>query len=202
MTTARMGRRKRLSWFRDYLPEGQLILDASVIINLLGCGAASDVFSALPLPCLVEEKVLGEISRHPIPGLCHAKGLQALEASGFIVRTKMNDDEYGRFLSLVQAPLGQRLDAGESATLVVAQGRALSVVIDENKARSYVSSCFPEVATVSTLRLFISATFRLGHDVAFLQSLLGLARSHARMGVPKDEKSLLNDVLRAGAVEP
>ncbi|NGZ85909.1 hypothetical protein [Duganella aceris] len=48
----------------------------------------------------------------------------------------MSDEEYERYLSIVQAPLGQRLDAGESATIAVAEARQLVAVIDENKARS------------------------------------------------------------------
>ena len=184
-----------MNWFRDHLPEGQLVLDASVLINLLGCGAATEVFGTLKLPCLVEEKVFGEILRHPIHGLCHVKELQALQDSGFIVRARMERQEYARFLSLIQAPLGQRLDAGESATLVVAQQRSLPAVIDENKARSYVRSQMPQVAIVSTLRLLISATVRLGRDVSYLQGLVNTARQNAKMGIPKDERQLLVDIL-------
>lgn len=184
-----------MSWFRDHMPNGQLVLDASVLINLLGCCAAAEVFSTLDLPCIVEDKVFGEISRHPIPGLCHIEELQALQNAGLIERVRMGEEEYSNFLSLIQAPLGQRLDAGESATLVVAQQRALSVVIDENKARSYIRSNMPQVAAVSTLKLLISATVRLGKDAAYLQELVAAARKNSRMGVPKDEKQLLVDVL-------
>jgi predicted nucleic acid-binding protein len=185
-----------LNWFRDHLPEGRLVLDASALINLLGCGVTNEVFEALKLPCLVEEKVLGEISRHPVAGLCHVDELQALVASGLMERTRMDAREYVRFLALIQAPLGQRLDAGESATVVVAEGRGLSAVIDENKARSYVSSRLPQVAMVSTLKLLISATVRLGYGIPYLQNLVQSSRQHARMGVPKCEKQLLAEVLR------
>lgn len=190
-----MERRSRLNWFRDYLPEGQLVLDASVLINMLACGATNEVFSALPGPCLVEEKVFGEISRHPIPGLCHLSALQSLASSGFIAQASMDDEEYAHFLSLIQAPLGKRLDAGESATLAVASARGLSVVIDENKGRAYVANHFPQVAVVSSLQLFISATIRLGRDVAYLQERLNAARDHARMGVPRGERLLLTEII-------
>lgn len=186
-----------MNWFRDYLPEGQLVLDASVLINLLACGAANEVFSALSGPCLVEEKVFGEISRHPISGLCHVGALQSLASSGFIKQTSMEAEEYAHFLSLIQAPLGQRLDAGESATLAVAKGRGLSVVIDENKGRTYVAKNFPQVVVVSSLKLLISATVRLRRDVSYLQDRLNAARDHARMGVPRDEKLLFAEVTLA-----
>lgn len=184
-----------MTWFRDHLPAGQLILDASAIINILACGATRDVFRTLTHPCLVEEKVLGEIKRHPIPGLCHSKELQELEAAGFIVPARMDDVEYRKFLTLVQAPLGQRLDVGESATLVVADRRGLAAVIDENKARSYSRVNFPTLDMVSTLSLLISTAARSGKDISYLQGLVNSALKHARMGVPKEEKSILNAVL-------
>ncbi|WP_146013969.1 hypothetical protein [Trinickia dabaoshanensis] len=187
-----------MSWFRDHLPDGKLILDASVLINLLGCRAAAEVFSVLEPPCLVEDKVFGEISRHPVPGLCHVEELQALQDAGFIERVRMEKQEYSKYLELIQAPLGQRLDVGESATLAVAQQRALSVVIDENKARSFVRSQMSQLTMVSTLSMLISATVRLGKDVAHLQRLVMAARENAKMGVPKDERDLLSEVLASG----
>lgn len=189
---------KRLSWFRDHLPDGKLILDTSVLINLLGCRAAAEVFSALEPPCMVEDKVFGEISRHPVPGLCHVEELQALQDAGFIERVRMEKQEYSKYLELIQAPLGQRLDVGESATLAVAQQRALTVVIDENKARSFVRSRMSQLTVVSTLSMLISVTVRLGKDVAHLQRLVMAARENARMGVPKDERDLLSEVLASG----
>lgn len=184
-----------MNWFRDHIPHEALVLDASVLINLLACGATTEIFGALSGPCLVEEKVFGEISRHPIPGLCHIAALQTLVASGFIELVRMDEGEYAHFLSLVQAPLGKRLDAGESATLTIAESRRLAVVIDENKGRAYAAKHLSDVVFISSLKLFISATVRLGRDRAFLLTLVKAARGHARMGVPRDEKQLLVDVL-------
>lgn len=186
----------RLSWFRDYLPAGSLVLDTSVILNVLGCGAVEVVLGAIGGPCLVEERVLGEIQRHPVPGLCHLEELDALMQSGLLARVAMSEVEYRRFLSLVQAPLGQRLDVGESATLAVAYARNHAIVMDENKGRRYVAERLPTVPMVSSLKLFISAAFRLGRSRAFLQETVESARSTARMAVPRTERELLLDVLR------
>lgn len=179
-----------LNWFRDYLPPGQLVLDASALINLLACGETNEVFNALPRPCLVEEKVFQEISRHPVAGLCHIAALESLTLAGHIEQIRMSDEEYSHFLGMVQAPLGQRLDAGESATLSVAKRRQLVVVIDENKGRTYVTQQMPTVPYVSSLKLLISASFRCGRDQQFLLDLMGNARENARMGIAKDEKQL------------
>ena len=184
-----------MSWFRDYLPDRQLVLDASALINLLGCGAAGDVFKAQTGPCLLEERVIAEIRRHPIPGLCHEKALSELEESGFVGRTKMDVTEYSHFLSLVQAPLGQRLDSGESASLAVAHNRSLTVVLDENKARSFTANHLPRVTYVSTLCLFVSAAVRSGWSRSRLRELVTSARVNARMGVPREEGGLLATVI-------
>lgn len=189
-----------MNWFRDHLPRDQLALDASVLINLLGCGVANDVFGSLGGPCMVEEKVLGEISRHPVVGLCHVEALRSLKAMGFIEQTRMDADEYTHFLTLIQTPLGKRLDAGESATFAVARSRQFAMVIDENKARKYVACHAPQVKIVSSLKLFISATVRLGRDISFLQTTLNAARHHARMAIPRDEESLFADVIAARCV--
>lgn len=185
-----------MSWFRDHLPDGQLALDTSVLLNVLGCGAIEDVLGALGGPCLVEDKVLGEIQRHPVPGLCHLTELEALMKSGHLTRVTMTDVEYTHYLSMVQAPLGQRLDVGESATLAIAHSRNHGVVMDENKGRRYLAENFPSLAVVSSLTLFISATVRLGRDRAFLREVVDSARRTARMAVPKSERELLAQVLR------
>lgn len=185
-----------MSWFRDHLPAGQLALDTSVLLNVLGCGAIEDVLGGLGGPCLVEDKVLGEMQRHPVPGLCHLTELEALMKSGHLARVTMSGMEYVHFLSMVQAPLGRRLDVGESATLAIAHSRGHGVVMDENKGRRYVADHFPAIPVVSSLMLFISATARLGRDRTFLRGVVDSARRTARMAVPKSERDLLLDVLR------
>jgi predicted nucleic acid-binding protein len=190
-----------LTWFRDYLPPGQLVLDASVLINLLACGETSDVFNALPKPCFVEEKVFQEISRHPVPGLCHLAALENLTFTGCIEKIRMNDEEYSHFIALVQAPLGQRLDAGESATLSVAKNRGLVVVIDENKGRSYAARNMPAVPYISSLKLLISATVRSGKDHSFLRNLIAATRENARMGIAKDERQLYAEITAMSDVD-
>jgi predicted nucleic acid-binding protein len=185
-----------LNWFRDHLPASRLVLDTSVLLNLLGCGATQDVFAGLPRPCLVEEKVLGEVRRHPVPGLCHVEAIEALRDCGHVELVSMSDAEYAHFLSMIQAPLGVRLDAGESATLAVAHARGHAVVMDENKGRRYVADRFPGMQVVSSLVLFISATVRLGRDADFLRTVAGTARDSARMAVPRSERELLAEVMR------
>jgi len=184
-----------LDWFRDYLPNGQLVLDSSAFINLLGSGSPSEILSALPQPCLLEDKVVGEILKHPIPGLSHQGVLDSLVEVGVVAKLSMSVVEYEHFLLLVQAPLGQRLDEGESATLAVASNREMAVVMDERKGRNYAAANFPNVQVISSLKLFISAAARRDMDIQLLRTLLASAKRHARMSVPKSELPLLLEAM-------
>lgn len=157
----------------------------------MGCGVPSAVLRSVGDVSFVEEKVVGEIKRHPIPGICHELELEGLVSAGLIQRTRMDGKEYEFYLALVQAPLGERLGSGESASLAVAQSRGLTVILDENKGRSFVANRFPEIDTVSSLSLLVSAAARSGWSQSDLREVVSAARTHARMGVPRDEKALL-----------
>ena len=104
----------------DHLPKGNAVLDASVIINLLGCGEPARVLSALGCPCIVETRTLREIQRHPEPGRSHETILQDLVSRELLVVVRMTDEEYENYLGYVQGPLASRLDDGESAAIAIA----------------------------------------------------------------------------------
>lgn len=184
-----------MRWLRDYLPPKPLVLDASALINILGCGATEKVFKSFGFPCLVEERVLAEITRHPVPGLSHLKAIDALIQSGCVEVTSMDAQEYELFISMVQAPLSKRLGAGESAALAVASRRALPLVLDDNKARAVRAAMLSNVEAVSSLKLLISASARDNWEQLFLRDVLNNALTVSRMGVPNDEKALLREVL-------
>lgn len=184
-----------MNWLRDYLPPKALVLDSSALINILGCGAAEQVFSSLRFPCLVEEKVLAEITRHPVPGFSHVEAMDALVQSARIEPCRMDAREYAIFISMSQALLAKRLGAGESAALAVASHRNLAAVLDDNKARSVRATLFPNLETISSLKLLLSASARLGWSRGFLGEVIGAALKNSRMGVPRDEKALLLEVL-------
>ena len=184
-----------MSWLRDYLPRKPLVLDASALINILGCGATEPVFKSLKFPCLVEDRVLEEITRHPVPGLSHVNAVEALIQSASIELCSMDAQEYELFLTMAQAPLQRRLGAGESAALAVASRRGLPIVLDDNKARAVRAAILPDVEAISSLKLLVSASARLRWKKLFLRDVLNNALTVSRMGVPKGEKALLREVL-------
>lgn len=185
-----------MTWLSDYLPRGGLVLDASVVINLLGSGEAIDLLRGLGHPCLIEQKTLEEVWRHPIPGHNLASVLTALQADGTLQEKRMTEAEYDTFVSLVHAPLGVRLDDGESAAIAIV-ARGAGIVLDEKRARKRIAEAWPGVAVVSSLRLMVSSAHRQSWPEARLTRAVQMARTHSRMGVPKDDSTLLTRILES-----
>jgi predicted nucleic acid-binding protein len=178
----------------DYLPLRPLVLDASAIINLLGCGDMPGVLKALGVVCLVEEKTLGEVERHPVPGHDHRPVIRALLQTGALKVERMSGPEYEIYISLVQGNLAGRLDDGESAAIALAS-RGFPVVIDENKARRVLAQRFPGTPFCSTFRLLLTAGQRASWPLEAVQHLVLSARRHARMGVPREERAQLQNLM-------
>ena len=186
-----------MSCLSDYLPAGPVVLDASVIINLLGCGEMHDVLIALGVQALVEERTLEEIRRHPVPGLDHRSELDGLQQNGRLVVERMTDHDYEVFLRLTTGSRASRLDVGESAAITLALGRGHTVILDENKARLIVARDFAQLAVVSTFRMLLTAGYRGGWSAARVQRQLIRARQQARMAVPRDEADEFSVLLDA-----
>lgn len=186
-----------LTLLNDYLPSGLVVLDASVLINLLGCRECVAVLEGLRTKCLMEERTLKEVRKHPIPGCDHAEPLRTLISSGTLEEVRMTAEEYETYLTFVSGPLGTRLDDGESAALAIS-GRASSIVLDERKARRRAAgdAKVPKgLAVASTLQLMLTSGHRQAWSIQKVRDLVAAARENARMGVPKEEATLLDELL-------
>ena len=186
-----------LTLLNDYLRRGVVILDASVLINLLGCGECVAVLEGLGEKCLMEARTLKEVRKHPIPGFDHAQILRALFSSGTLEEVRMTDVEYEKYLTFVSGPLGTRLDDGESAALAIT-GRASSIVLDERKARRRAAGdplIAHSMTVASTLQLMLTSGHRQSWSVQKVRDLVASARKSARMGVPKEDLALLEVLL-------
>lgn len=183
-----------MTLLNDYLPSGATILDASVLINLLGCGQCLGVLEGLGEKCLMEERTLKEVCRHPIPGCDHIAEVRALLSSGTLEEVRMTEEEYETYLMFVSGPVGARLDDGESAALAIS-GRGSSIVLDERKARRRAAVDAKNVAVISTLRLMLTSGYRQAWSIQKVHDLVSAARQNSRMGVPKEDISLLEKLL-------
>ena len=186
-----------MTLLNDYLPSGLVVLDASVLINLLGCRECVAVLEGLRTKCLMEERTLKEVRKHPIPGCDHAEPLHALLSSGTLEEVRMTAEEYETYLTFVSGPLGTRLDDGESAALAISS-RASSIVLDERKARRRAAEdakVSKNLTVASTLRLMLTSGQRQAWTTQKVRDLVTEARKSARMGVPKEDTALLHELL-------
>jgi predicted nucleic acid-binding protein len=188
-----------LNLLSDHLPPGRPVLDASVIINLLGTKEPVAVLEALGRKSIVEQRTLREVLRHPIPGLPIEPVLVELKARDLLEEVRMTDEEYEVYLTYVSPPLGSRLDDGESAALAVA-ARGACVVIDERKARRRAAEETPSIVVVSSLKLFLTSAHRAGWDVFRAKQLVEEAVQNSRMSVPREDASFLVKLLGTRAV--
>jgi predicted nucleic acid-binding protein len=183
-----------LTLLHDYLPRGVVVLDASVLINLLGCGECVAVLEGLRETCLMEVRTLKEVRKHPIPGRDHVGPLRALFSSGTLEEVRMTEEEYETYLTFVSGPLGTRLDDGESAALAIS-GRASTIVLDERKARRRAAEVIKDATVASTLKLMLTSGHRQAWSIQKVRELVAASRQNSRMGVPKEDMPLLDELL-------
>lgn len=181
-----------MSLLRNYLPVGPLVLDASAIINILGCGFTDEVFRGLSRECIIEERALEELRRHPVPGQSHTAVVADLQNAGLLRVERMTDAEYLAYLDLIQGALSSRLGSGESASIATAVSRGYAIVLDDGKARRVFGARLDKTPCISTLKLLFSVAFLMGWGHSRLADAVASARAHARLGVPKEDRDLLS----------
>jgi predicted nucleic acid-binding protein len=169
----------------------RFVLDASVIINLLGCGHASDILAAIRSPFLVEERTLMEIQRHPISGRSHIDELAALKAAGLLQLHRMSDEAYALYLDLIDDSSPACLGDGESAAIATAATLGYRVALDDRKARKILAKRFPQITPVTTVGLFFAASMQNSYIETTMPKIIESAVRHSRMAILKEERHLI-----------
>jgi predicted nucleic acid-binding protein len=170
----------------DPAESGGLVLDTSVLINLLATEAMAPILGALAVPCYAPEQVITEVRRHPVTGETFSADSHPLRGtSAGIAILSLADAELDLFLGIVGAPAGDALGDGEAAAIAVAASRGLDLVIDDRKARRILRERFGQVRTYWTVDLLrahpvVTALGRSRADERF-----ATARRFGRMHVPR-----------------
>lgn len=165
-----------------------LVVDASVIVNLLGTGMPAQLLRSLGMRVLIAAEAFGEVRRHPILGEPIGPVMAALASDGLIEQVQLGSQGRVYFLELVANDLSGGLDDGEASTIAAAleHSKDAVVVIDEKKAARVLSERWPERRCVSTVTLLSQPCIRSDlSDQAFADAVFS-ALKHARMRVPAD----------------
>lgn len=192
-----VGKVKRLNLPSDLLPRSPLVLDASVIFNILATGFAADIIDAIGQPCLVEMRTRREVKRHPRPDAANGDPLEPLLVCGALQIATMSSTAYRFYLGLVSGDSAAALGDGESAAIALAADANHAVALDDAKARAIRSRQAPHVTTVSSLALIVGAAQASRWAEGKLRQAISDARKYARMGIVVSERAFFRDVTDA-----
>lgn len=169
-----------------------VVLDTSVLLNVLGSDEEIAVLTALSVNCMIVTTTSREVLHHPLRTTKGDRPLDALLDLGVLHKIDLPASAHHRFLELV-GPVGN-LDDGEAAALAAGEALGLAVAIDERKGRRVASQLLPSLELLSSSGIFRSeAVVRaLGPRLAdaLFSSLL-----HARMRVQPEDEAWVHDVL-------
>ena len=173
--------------------DAALVLDTSAVINILGCGRSELLLRSLGRQCVVEERVLAELTHHPIPLNDAKTEIEHLKHEGLITVDQMSDEDYEVFLEIAAASGRPGLGIGESAAIALAANPKTrhSLVLDDRKARKQIAAKFPAIEVISSVRLLLEAGRTGGLSLGETRDLFVAAIDNASMCVLKEERDLV-----------
>jgi predicted nucleic acid-binding protein len=141
--------------FSSFLTEEdcQLVLDSSVVINVLATGYAPAILKALAVPVVVTDYVVGEIEKGTASGGAESGLLNELIADNVVRMAQIEATALQTFYGLVSGTVSVSLGDGEAATLAFAHGSNSSAIIDERKATRIAGERFGTLRLATTIDL-------------------------------------------------
>ncbi len=173
----------------------RLVIDASVLINILGTGCPVDVLECLCRVFSIDEIALREVDIDPSTRGSSEDILATLQRKGLLEVIRMGDEAYDRFLGFTAAQPPDDLDDGEAATLAHAACGQYVAVIDERKATRIANLHIPEIPVLNSIDLLAAPELlnQLGKDK--VSDVIYRALRDARMRVPPRVRRWIADLL-------
>ncbi|WP_296278005.1 hypothetical protein [Pseudomonas sp. UBA7530] len=160
-----------------------LVLDASVIINLLATGHANTILQALAVPLYVTDYVVREIEQGAVNGRPEPALLAELISNQVLIIKELTGTALEDFFGMVSGHTSSSLGDGEAATLALAYRNGFSAAIDEKKATRIAEERFEALQLGTTVDILASPQVQrlLGREALATAILRALQR--ARMQV-------------------
>lgn len=160
-----------------------IVLDASVIINLLATGHANTILQALAVPLYVTDYVVREIEQGAVNGRPEPALLAELISKQVLVVKELTGTALENFFGMVSGHTSSSLGDGEAATLALADRNGFSAAIDEKKATRIAEERFEALKLITTVDILASLPVQdsLGREALSTAILQALKR--ARMQV-------------------
>ena len=160
-----------------------LVLDASVIINLLATGHANTILQALAVPLYITDNVVREIEQGAVNGRPEPALLAELISNQALIVKELTGTALEDFFGMVSGHTSSSLGDGEAATLALAYRNGFSAAIDEKKATRIAAERFETLKLVTTVDILAAPSVQgaLRKDALTSATLRALQR--ARMQV-------------------
>jgi predicted nucleic acid-binding protein len=166
-----------------------LMVDASVLINILGTGRSEIILRALDRTVKIDEIALGEVTIDPFTMKSPTVILGNLREMNLIETVSLSKDAYEIFIGLTGSDPPDDLGDGESATLAQAVSCKCTAVIDERKATRIAKTQFPNVVLLNSLDLLAAPEMFETHQREMVAEVIYQALRNARMRVRQTERA-------------
>ena len=175
--------------------DNTLVLDASVIINLLATGHARVILRAVPAAIVVTDNVVREIGQGAINGRAEPKQLLELIQDQILKSEELSGVALQHFFDLVSGSTATSLGDGEAATLALAHSNGFTAVIDEKKATQISSQRFETLRLITTVDILAYEPVRISIGDKALAVATLQALKHARMQVRDSQFDWIEKVI-------
>lgn len=160
--------------------ERVLVLDASVLINLIGSGYSERILAALSVPVTVSDYAANEILDG---GHDDAVVMQGLLDGGLLARAPMTSAGSSLFEDLVSGATQESLGDGEAATIAIASDMGAVAVIDEKQGWRIANGRLAGLQLATTVDILALRSVRITLGENALCEAVHLALVRARMQV-------------------
>ncbi|WPB77101.1 hypothetical protein KYC5002_50005 [Archangium violaceum] len=174
-----------------------VVLDASVLINLVATDIADAILAAMGRPCVVTDDALREVKRCPRGRSNGEHPAASLLASSRLQEVLLSDAERELFFGLVGAAPPDDLDDGEAASIACAHFRNGIIVLDERKARRIAREQFPSLLVLSSVDLFVNALESGVVELVLMRQAVRDAMHYSRMRVLAEQKPWVASLIDA-----
>ncbi len=135
-------------------PNIPLIVDTSVIINLVASGIPEQILANISNPIYIVDAVLPELNSGNCKGRRDAEVLGKLLRDNIVSCVSLNDQAWEQFGQMVSGRAKTSLDDGEAATLAYCAIHNTVPVIDERKANNFCKENYQYLKPISSAAMF------------------------------------------------
>lgn len=163
-----------------------LILDTSVVINLLGTGRPRLILQHLSVKAHVPQAVLQEILREP--EIKTDASIESLIREDVISVPAVTDEIYETALTLIAARHPDDLGDGEAYAIAHTVHASAAIGIDDRKGRRVLNARWPRLRQHLSIDLIAVASKQAGLSTAQHADLVFFALRNTKMRVPNERR--------------